>query len=210
MSNRTGLAILAALATLLASCAAAGGGPTATEPALAQAEEATPEPDALVPRTAPPAPDCVSGWVTPPRSDPLVLEALGIVRRHMAVKGELSLQDLRYFEGPEAPPSDKGYILTIRRWYVKGHLKKDPSLRGRWLVESREFGSGVAAVAPYDTTGFASPDWRGFQWSSALQPKAYEGLPGEWQGAAYDFVNGGAGLDFPGLPGEVRGCLTGT
>lgn len=210
MPKRTGLVILAALSTLLASCAADVRGPGPSQPPLAQAQEPTREPDALVPTTGSATPECVNGWVTPARSDPLVLEALRIIRRHMDVRGEFSLQDLRYFEGPEAPPSDKGYILTIRRWYVKGHLKKDPGLRGRWLVEWREFGSGVAAVAPHDSAGFASPDWRGFQWSPTLQPRSYEGLPGEWQGVPYDFVNGGAGLDFPGLPGEVRGCLTGT
>ncbi|HET9248601.1 MAG TPA: hypothetical protein VFP13_01505, partial [Actinomycetota bacterium] len=80
--------------------------------------------------------------------------------------------------------------------------------QGRFLVESREFGDGVVAVAPYDTDGFRSPNWSGFQWNEAVpERKAYPGLPGRWRGIRYDFVRGGAGLDIPGLPDEVRGCL---
>lgn len=173
-------------------------------------EPATPEPDALVPTTAPASPTCVNGWITPARDDPLVREALRVIRRTMGVRGGFSLQDLRYFEGPESPPSEKGYLEVVERWYVKGHLRSDPSFRGRWLVERRAFGSGVAAVAPYDTGGFSSPDWIGFQYQFGSEPRAYEGLPGEWVGTPYDFVEGGEGLDFPGLPDEVRGCLDGT
>ncbi len=74
---------------------------------------------------------------------------------------------MRYFTGPESPPSDKGYIMTIERWYVKLYTEADLRFQGRFLVESREFGDGVAAVAPYDTEGFRSPDWSGFQWNEA-------------------------------------------
>ena len=81
----------------------------------------------------------------------------------------------------------------------------------RFLVESREFGDGVAAVAPYDTTGFRSPDWSGFQWDAAdPDPRDYPGLPGRWSGIRYDFVEGGAGLEIRGLPEEVVGCLDDT
>ena len=70
---------------------------------------------------------------------------------------------------------------------------------------------GVAAVAPYDTEGFSSPDWSGFQYDSAKRlRKPYPGLPGRWSGIRYDFVRGGAGLSIPGLPDEVTGCLDGT
>ena len=116
--------------------------------------------------------------------------------------------EMRYFTGPESPPSEKGYIATIERWYVKLYTEADLRFQGRFLVESREFGDGVAAVAPYDTEGYRSPDWSGFQWNAAdLEPRAYPGLPGAWSGIRYDFVKGGAGLDIPGLPAEVRGCL---
>jgi hypothetical protein len=154
---------------------------------------------------------CVEGWRTPPRDTPLFTDPLGIVRRTSPVDGEFTVVDMRYFTGPESPPSDKGYILEIDRWYIKLYVGSDVSYQGRFIVESRRFGRGVAAVAPFDTDGFRSPDWTGFQWDSAdPEPAAYPGLPGLWSGIPYDFVKGGAGLDIPGLPEEVRGCLDGT
>ena len=118
---------------------------------------------------------------------------------------------MRFFEGPESPPSDKGYLLNVERWYVKAFAKDDPAFQGRFLVEERTYGIGLAAVAPYDTNGFRSPDWTGFQFDSGdTEAKAYPGLPGTWAGIPYDFVKGGAGLKMPGLPDEVVGCLSGT
>ena len=93
--------------------------------------------------------------------------------------------DMRYFEGPESPPSDKGYLLNVERWYVKLYSPSDLRFQGRFLVESREFGEGLVAVAPFDTDGFRSPDWSGFQWNGgdrAAHP--YPGLPGRWRGSA--------------------------
>ncbi len=118
---------------------------------------------------------------------------------------------MRYFAGPESPPSDQGYLLLVKRWYVKLYSKSDLSFQGRFLVESRRFGDGVSAVAPYDTRGWRSPNWIGFQYDAAHQEKRTIGrLPGQWSGVEYDFVKGGAGLDFPGLPDQVVGCLGGT
>jgi hypothetical protein len=172
--------------------------------------DATREPDAIQPTTAPPTEDCVNGWATPPERDhELIREALRVIRRHMQVEGGFSLQDFRFFEGPESPPSTKGYLDVVRRFYVKGHLQQDPSFRGRWLVERREFGSGVVAVAPYDTEGFSSPDWTGFLYQEGMEPRAFEGLPGEWVGEPYDFVTSDP-FEFSGLPDEVVGCMDGT
>jgi hypothetical protein len=170
---------------------------------------------------APPVPDpptrgdrsatCVDGWRTPPMGSAIAVKPLRIIRRTVDVPGEPVIVDMRYFTGPESPPSDKGYIATIERWYVKLYSETDLRFQGRFLVESRVFGDGVAAVAPYDTEGFRSPDWSGFQWNEAEpEPRAYPGLPGEWSGTRYDFVKGGAGLNIPGLPTEVIGCLDGT
>jgi hypothetical protein len=174
---------------------------------------ASPTPPALPaepPATrGPVAADCVDGWVTPPRDSARYAEPLRVIRRATGVEGPLEVVDLRFFEGPESPPSDKGYLLDIRRWYVKAFAKHDLSFQGRFLVESREFGSGLVAVAPYDTNGFRSPDWVGFQFDSGdLEARVYPGLPGSWGGVPYDFVNGGAGLQIPGLPDEVVGCLS--
>jgi hypothetical protein len=164
---------------------------------------------------------CVEGWVTPPRDTRLRELPLRIIRRTMRFDGTLRVVDMRYFVGPEAPPIEKLYLLEIRRWYVKGFLRSNPDFRGRWLVESRRFGSGVAAVAPYDSKGWRSPDWTGFEYETAgpyAEPRSYEGLPGEWVGKPYDFVKGvsateessGEGLKNQGLPREVVGCLAGT
>jgi hypothetical protein len=159
----------------------------------------------------PVAADCVNGWVTPPRDSARYAEPLRVIRRMSGVRGPLEVVDLRTFEGPESPPSDKGYLLDVRRWYVKAFAKDDPSFQGRFLVESREFGTGLVAVAPYDTYGFRSPDWVGFQFDSGdPEARAYPGLPGVWSGVPYDFVAGGAGLQIPGLPDEVVGCLSAT
>ncbi|MGZ5301738.1 MAG: hypothetical protein ACXWEJ_07935 [Actinomycetota bacterium] len=119
--------------------------------------------------------------------------------------------DMRRFTGPESPPSDQGYLLQVERWYIKLYAEDDIAFQGRFLVEARRFGRGLAAVAPYDTGGFRSPDWIGFQFDSGdTSRKRYPGLPGRWSGTAYDFVHGGAGLKIPGLPDEVSGCLDGT
>ena len=145
------------------------------------------------------------------RDTPLFTDPLGIVRRTAPVDGDFVVVDMRYFTGPESPPSDKGYILEIDRWYIKLYVESDWSYQGRFIVEQRTFGRGVAAAAPYDTKGFRSPDWTGFQWDSAdTTAREYPGLPGQWSGIPYDFVQGGAGLEIAGLPDEVRGCLQGT
>jgi hypothetical protein len=118
---------------------------------------------------------------------------------------------MRRFTGPESPPSEQGYLLVVERWYIKLYAEDDIAFQGRFLVEARRFGRGLVAVAPYDTKGFRSPDWIGFQFDSAAPaPEGYPGLPGRWSGIAYDFVRGGAGLKIPGLPDEVSGCLAGT
>lgn len=153
--------------------------------------------------------DCVEGWATPEEGSARFLEPLGLIRRATDVDGPLVVVDMRYFEGPESPPApDKGYLVLVERWYVKLYAERDLSFQGRFLVESRRFGRGTVAVAPYDTAGFRSPDWIAFQYESAdPELRYYEGLPGTWSGTAYDFVQGGADLRFPGLPEDVVGCL---
>jgi hypothetical protein len=159
-----------------------------------------------------PSATCVEGWRTPPRDTPMFTDPLGIIRRTSPVDGDFVVVDMRMFVGPESPPSpDKGYLQDIRRWYIKLYVESDWSYAGRFIVESRLFGRGLAAVAPYDSTGFRSPEWTGFQWDSTdTEARPYPGLPGRWQGIPYDFVDGGAGLDIAGLPDEVTGCLEGT
>jgi hypothetical protein len=178
--------------------------PSPTQPALPQ------EPP---PTRGPVESGCENGWVTPPAGSPRYRLPLGVIRRATGVGGPLVVVDMRYFEGPESPPSDKGYLLVVQRWYVKLYADRDLSFQGRFLVEARRFGRGLVAIAPYDTRGFRSPDWTGFQYDSAdTEERYYEGLPGLWSGIAYDFVDGDpeTGLSIPGLPEQVAGCLDAT
>jgi hypothetical protein len=192
--------------------------PSTTAPpvtTVSEAADVSPTPPALPeepPATSGPiAADCVNGWETPDADTAPYTSPLGVIRRATGVRGELVVVDMRMFEGPESPPSDKGYLENVQRWYVKLYAATDLTFQGRFLVEARTFGQGLAAVAPYDTSGFRSPDWIGFQFDSAdEEARRYEGLPGEWSGVPYDFVNGGAGLEIPGLPDDVVGCLSAT
>ncbi|HEY7400717.1 MAG TPA: hypothetical protein VH989_07450, partial [Actinomycetota bacterium] len=168
-------------------------------------------PTSPAPTAGPPSATCLHGWETPSRGSRAFEEPLDVIRRVTGVRGPLVVVDMRYFTGPESPPSDMGYLLEVGRWYVKLYAKNDLSFQGRFLVEARRFGRGLSAVAPYDTSGWASPDWRGFQYVSGDdRNRNIPGLPGTWSGVEYDFVNGGAGITIPGLPDQVVGCLSGT
>jgi hypothetical protein len=189
--------------------------PLTPTPATPGSPSASPTPPALPvipPATSgPPSGACENGWATPAAGTPPFTDPLGIIRRTTGVKGPLVVVDMRRFTGPESPPSDQGYLLEVDRWYIKLYAEDDIAFQGRFLVEARRFGRGLVAVAPYDTEGYRSPDWIGFQFDSAdTTRKPYPGLPGRWSGIAYDFVRGGAGLTIPGLPDAVSGCLAGT
>jgi hypothetical protein len=207
------------VATLLLFLAACDGEPNLFPPPSTPASSspfpstptlASPTPPAIpagpFPTSGEATENCVNGWLSPAEDSPLFRKPLHVLGRTVQLPGEPTVVEMRYFTGPESPVSDKGYLAVVERWYVKLFTEADLRFQGRFLVESRDFGDGVAAVAPYDTEGFRSPDWSGFQWEDT-EPSPYPGLPGSWQGIRYDFVKGGAGLDIPGLPPEVRGCL---
>jgi hypothetical protein len=216
--------VAAACVLLLAACesgattGSAGfvntpAGPT-TSPVQVVTSAASPTPPALPedppPTRGHPSETCVEGWVTPEPGTPDAETPIRWIRKVSPFEGEAVVVDMRLFVGGESPPSDKNYREGIRRWYVKVFAADDITYQGRFLVEERRFGTGVVAVAPYDTAGFVSPDWIGFQYEEGVAPKAFDGLPGTWNGAPYDFVAGGAGLTIPGLPADVVGCLDGT
>ncbi|MCD6021024.1 MAG: hypothetical protein K0R20_734 [Actinomycetia bacterium] len=213
MTKRT---IAGALLLFLVACDGepeqfpAPSSPTSASPFPSTPTLASPTPPALpqdaLPMSGEASETCVEGWVSPRTDSALFKKPLRIIRRSLQLPGEPTVVEMRYFTGPESPPSEKGYLLVVERWYVKLYTEDDLRFQGRFLVESRDFGDGVAAVAPYDTDGFRSPDWSGFQWADT-EPSSYPGLPGEWSGTRYDFVEGGGGLDIPGLPAEVTGCL---
>ena len=214
------IALAAVLLLLLPACTSDGDAEAATGTPSGQASAdittpASPTPPAIPEqppaRRGPEATDCVRGWKTPKTDSATYRTPLRVIRRVTGVTGPLDVVDMRRFDGPESPPSDKGYLLNVERWYVKAFAKDDPSFQGRFLVERRTYGIGLAAVAPYDTFGFRSPDWTGFQFDGGgTEPNPYARLPGTWSGIPYDFGKGGAGLEFPGLPEEVVGCLSGS
>jgi hypothetical protein len=213
------IALALVLALALSACTGADDGDATTGPRSGTtpaeiATPASPTPPAIPERPpvtrGPVASDCVEGWITPRADSARYRTPLRVIRR-VTGEGGLEVVDMRWFDGPESPPSDKGYLLNVGRWYVKAFAREDQAFQGRFLVEARTYGLGLVAVAPYDTSGFRSPDWTGFQFDAGdTQAKAYPGLPGTWSGVPYDFVDGGAGLQFPGLPKAVVGCLSGT
>jgi hypothetical protein len=154
-----------------------------------------------------PAPDCVEGWNAPAADTELYEEALDLIRGQMGIEGEFVVDEMRYFLGPDVPWIVEPHFDVVRRWYVKASLVEDPDFRGRWLLEYRdEDRRGISAVAPYNTVGYQSPDWRGFAGEGL--PRAIPGLPGTWPGIEYDFVTGEGDTGNRGLPAEVEGCMT--
>lgn len=207
--------ILLSAALTLAACTGDEPSPSATPP-LAMSEP--PEEG-----TPPPLPgrelvgECLNGYTDLAPEDPSREEALRVLARATGIApGRFDVADIRYFEGPESPPSEREYLLNVRRWYVKATVRGNDTYAGRFLIEKRSFGGGVVAVAPFDTEGIRSPDWIGFQLVDGSEPQAYPGLPGEWAGEPYDFVTGRDPetreevFGFPGLPLEVAGCLEST
>jgi hypothetical protein len=222
------VAMLLAMTSALAACS--GGTPpprhphvpspttaSAVTPSTPRTKKPKPVPSEALgtpvagPTSAPASASCEQGWTTPDPGSVLWRAPLGVIKREMGIGGRLVVTDMRHFVGPESPPSDLNYLQDIERWYVKAYLRPNPGVRARWLDERRRFGDTLAAVAPYASHGFASPDWTGFQ-HETQDPTArrYPGIPGTWPGTPYDFVNGGAGLQIAGLPMEITGCLDGT
>ena len=132
--------------------------------------------------------------------------ALAIIETQMGVAGPWTVDEMRYFTGPDSPRIIEPRYDPVHRWYVKASLVSDPGFRGRWILERRtELVLGISAVAPYESVGYQSPDWTGFVGEGP--PQTYIGLPGQWGGIPYDFVSGEGDSGNPGLPDEVLDCL---
>jgi hypothetical protein len=155
-----------------------------------------------------PAAGCVEGWVSPAPGTEVYQEALDLIGAQMGIDGELVVDEMRYFRGPDVAWIVEPHFDVVRRWYVKASLVDDPHFRGRWLLEYRDQNRrGISAVAPYDTAGYESPDWRGF--TGEGPPRTIPGLPAQWPGIDYDFVTGEGDTGNRGLPAEVEGCIAG-
>jgi hypothetical protein len=216
--------LLLAAALALAACngeiapsGGEGGGPSPTQDREGVSPAGSPIGEGVEAPTATVA--CANGWMEPTDREERELP-FHVIRRTQGIDGEFRVLELRYFEGPESPPSTKGYLQVVDRWYVKAELQGDPSFRGRWLIEERAFGSAVVAAAPFDSEGFETPNWIGFQLEEGVDERLRRfpdlDLPGRWSGRPYDFITG-VDLEsgdrifrFSGLPPEVAGCLTDT
>jgi hypothetical protein len=135
-------------------------------------------------------------------------EAVEMVRDQLGLAGELDVEAIRWFTGPDLVGVIEPRYEPIERWYVKASARDDPGWRARFILQKRsEEIKGIAAVAPWGTFGYRSPDWRAFIGEGPF--RTVPGLPGEWSGVEFDYVTGGD-MDNPGLPDEVIGCLDGT
>lgn len=155
-----------------------------------------PQPSPSPPATSgPPTAACVNGWLSPDPAADEHIDALDILVTELGIDGPWQLDGMRYFVGSDG----------VERWYLRGALANDASFRGRFLLERRsDLDAGVIALAPYESSGFHSPDWTGFVGDG--EPQTYLGLPGQWSGTPYDFVTGGASAQ-PGLPADIVGCV---
>jgi hypothetical protein len=159
------------------------------------------------PTTGQPSETCVNGWTSPAPGTEERRRGLELLHLSVNIEELFVVEEIRYFTGPQSHAIIEPVYPVVERWYIKARLQSDPSFRGRFLVREDPVGSGVEAVASYDSQGWQSPDWAGFEGDGG--PTAYPDLPGEWGGVRYDFVRG-AGPGLGGLPPEVEGCLLGT
>jgi hypothetical protein len=156
-----------------------------------------------------PSATCINGYKGLPADDPKYIEGLEILTNYMGLPDPLVVDDNRYFVGPDPDWILEPRFEAVEHWYFKGTLSTDPTFRGRWLIERRdEQRLGVSAVAAYDTVGYTSPDWYGFEGEGA--PRVVDSLPGLWAGVAYDFVTGEGDGGNPGLADSQSECMLGT
>lgn len=168
--------------------------------------------------SGPPSPDCENGWTTPFPGSSDWTEALAAIGAYgpdaHTEPDAFVVDEIRYCVGPE--DADIGAPRPqVERWYVEGYSEVDADYRGRWIVRRTGVGSGLAWVAPYESTGFGPGIWEGCPDGCAVGRP----LAGEWcqPGCGDDpFFRPCTGVapgtwsagDCSGLPPEVLGCLT--
>jgi hypothetical protein len=183
----------------------APGAPTSAQEAPGPADNvlATTAPDATPPSSAAAAPGtvsatCVNGWSTPERGSALRGVALDMMRVRPGER--FVVEEMRYFVGPE-DAEVLGARGDVERWYVKASTETEPRRRQRWIVMRRaKGGSGIDAIAPYDSTGYGPGIWRR---PDARDPALADPFERPCQGTK-------PGAKCMGLPREVLGCLAGT
>lgn len=109
------------------------------------------------------------------------------------------VEEMRYFVGPE-DAEVLGVRGDVERWYVKASTETEPKRRQRWLVRRAKIGSGIDAIAPFESTGYGPDTWRR---PDASDPSLADPFERPCQGTK-------PGDKCMGLPREVLGCLAGT
>jgi hypothetical protein len=149
------------------------------------------------PLSGEPSPTCIRGWSAPPRGSPLRKAALDMMRA--GADERFLVDEIRYFVGPE-----DGDVVErrreVERWYLKARSEAEPERQLRWLVRRAGAGSGVDAVAPYDSQGYGPGTWVR---SDAVDPSLADPFQRPCDRAQSD-------ERCMGLPREVLGCLSGT
>jgi hypothetical protein len=178
--------------------------PTSAKPAPGPADNvlAATAPDATPPGPASTSPGaasatCVKGWSTPERGSSLRGVALDMMRVRPGER--FVVEEMRYFVGPE-DAEVLGARGDVERWYVKASTETEPRRRQRWLVRRAKVGSGIDAVAPFESTGYGPRTWRR---PDANDPSLADPFERPCQGTK-------PGDRCMGLPREVLGCLAGT
>jgi hypothetical protein len=144
-----------------------------------------------------PSDTCVQGWVRPRAGSKLRKAALDMLREQ---RGErFVVIEMRYFVGPE-DAEVIGPQRQVERWYVKARSLADRSRQQRWLLRRAAVGSGIDAVAPFDSTGYGPGTWR--------RPDAVDESTADPFQHPCDVAR--AGSRCMGLPRAVLGCLQGT
>ena len=140
---------------------------------------------------------CVKGWSAPERGSALRGAALDMMRVRAGER--FVVEEMRYFVGPE-DAEVLGARGDVERWYVKASTETEPRRRQRWLVRRAKIGSGIDAIAPFDSTGYGPRTWRR---PDANDPSLADPFERPCQGTK-------PGDKCMGLPREVLGCLSGT
>jgi hypothetical protein len=172
--------------------------PDATPPSgVMGSSAAPPSSGANAPAVGAATATCVNGWSTPERGSALRGAVLDMMRVRPGER--FVVEEMRYFVGPE-DAEVLGSRGDVERWYVKAFTETEPRRRLRWLVRRAPVGSGVDAVAPFESTGFGASTWR--------RPDA----PDESLADPFERPCEGTqpGDKCTGLPREVLGCLSGT
>ncbi len=139
---------------------------------LPRSPSTSPTPPALPvlapPTSGPPTGTCDDGWATPPAGTPPFTDPLGTGPSHHGGARDHSWSwTCATSRARNRPRRTRDTCSRSSGGTSSSSPRTTSRSRDGSSSRSRRFGRGVVAVAPYDTEGFESPDWIGFQYDSA-------------------------------------------